>query len=238
MYRPTRDLDFLGYGEASTDRLRTIFQSLCSMDVESDDGLVFDPVSVRVEEIREDQEYGGLRVKLEAHLGDARIPLQVDVGFGDAITPEARETEYPTLLDLPKPHIKVYPLETVIAEKLQTMIALGIANSRMKDYHDLLVIADTFTVPGITLAKAIRATFDRRRTDLPVEVPLALSPEFSGDTGKQTQWQGFLNRMNLKGSTDLPQVVQRLRIFLLEPLEAARTDAVFDSNWAPDRPWS
>ena len=135
-HRPTRDLDLLGFGEPSIDGLAAIFQNLCSLTVEPD-GLTFDSDNVHVSEIREGQTYLGLRVKLVARLGTARIPVQVDIGFVDTVIPEATEIDYPTLLELPAPRIRAYPPETVVAEKLQAMVALGMQNSRMRDFYDL-----------------------------------------------------------------------------------------------------
>ncbi len=165
-HRPTRDLDLLGFGEASNERLTGIFHELCDVDVEPD-GLTFDAGSVRVAEIREGQAYQGQRVKLIGLLGTARVPVQIDVGFGDVVTPTAKEIDYPTLLDLPAPRIRAYPPETVVAEKLQAMVALGVQNSRMRDFYDLRIIARQFSFEGATLVAAVTATFYRRLTDIP-----------------------------------------------------------------------
>jgi len=161
-HRPTRDLDLLGFGEPSNERLTEVFERLCEVEVDPD-GLNFDPQSIRVAEIREGQIYMGQRVKLVAFLSTARIPVQVDVGFGDVVTPDAEEIEYPTLLDLPAPTIRAYPPETVIAEKLQAMVALGMQNSRMRDYYDLWIISRQFSFEGAALVAAVQATFNRRR---------------------------------------------------------------------------
>jgi predicted nucleotidyltransferase component of viral defense system len=150
-HRPTRDVDFLGFGDSSETGLRTVFRELCDIPVE-DDGLTLIADSIRVDTIRDDTEYGGMRVKLFGDLAGARIPIQADIGFGDAVTPKPRNIEYPTLLDSPAPKLKAYPLETVVAEKYQALIYLGMANSRMKDYYDLWVIAREFKFDGPTLA--------------------------------------------------------------------------------------
>lgn len=165
MHRPTRDLDLLGYGDPEAERLAEVFRSLCELAVD-DDGLAFEAGTVAVEAIREDQEYGGQRVKFDARLGQARIALQVDVGFGDAITPGAEEVEYPTLLGMAPPRLRAYPKETVVAEKLEAMVQLGLANSRMKDFYDLLVMSRTFAFEGEPLRRGdrgdVRAAGDRR----------------------------------------------------------------------------
>jgi len=168
MHRPTRDLDLLGFGDSGEGRLRAVFETLCGVAV-MDDGLTFAADSVAVEPIREDQEYGGQRVTVAVTLGQPRIVLQVDVGFGDAVTPAAEEVEYPTLLGMEPPRLRAYPKETVVAEKLEAMVKLGLANTRMKDFYDVLVMARTFPFDGDTLRRAITATFARRGTAVPLE---------------------------------------------------------------------
>jgi Nucleotidyl transferase AbiEii toxin, Type IV TA system len=192
-HRPTRDLDLLGRGDPSVDRLAAVFRAVCGATVE-DDGLLFDPAAVTAGKIKEDQEYEGVRVECVVRLGQARIDLQVDVGFGDAITPGPVTVQYPALLDLPAPELAAYPRETVVAEKFQAMVMLGIANSRMKDFFDLWVLARSFAFAGPTLADAIRATFVRRKTPVPAAPPLALTAEFGTDRGKVTQWAAFLKK--------------------------------------------
>jgi len=196
-HRPTRDLDLLGFGEASGESLTAVFHELCGVEVEPD-GLEFDPDSIRVTEIREGQSYQGQRVKLNARLGNANIPVQVDIGFGDVVTPAAQPIDYPTLLDLPAPRIRAYPPETVVAEKLQALVDLGMQNSRMKDFYDLWSIARQFSFEGQTLVAAVRAAFERRATTLPKTVPTGLSEEFSTDEQKNTQWRAFLERTQLR----------------------------------------
>lgn len=237
-YRPTRDLDLLGFGEASIDRMAEIFQQLCKLAVEPD-GLDFDAESVRVSEIREGQSYPGLRVKLIALLGTAKIPVQVDIGFGDAITPEATEIDYPTLLDLPAPRIRAYPPETIVAEKLQAIVTLGMQNSRMKDFYDLWVITRQFSFDGATLVRAVGATFKRRRTDIPNIMPIGLSDEFASDVHKTTQWKAFLARSQLKQTEiELRQVINELRTFVMPVLDAAANARDFVHSWISGGPWT
>jgi len=189
--RPTRDVDFLGYGDASPTAVAAVFRDVCGATVEPD-GLSFMSSTVRAAQIRDRQEYGGVRVSLTAMLGRARVPLQIDVGFGDAVTPRAEVTTFPALLDFPAPRVRAYPTASVVAEKFQAMVALGIANTRMKDFYDLYRLSETQDFDGETLAAAIRATFDRRATAIPTELPLALGDAFARDAEKQAQWNAFL----------------------------------------------
>lgn len=230
-HRPTRDLDLLGFGEASGERLTAVFQELCGVGVEPD-GLEFDPDSIRVAEIREDQSYQGQRVKLNARLGNAKIPAQVDIGFGDVVTPAAQPIEFPTLLDLPAPRIRAYPPETVVAEKLQALVDLGMQNSRMKDFYDLWSIARQFSFEGKTLVAAVSATFERRATTLPKTVPTGLSGEFANDEQKNKQWRAFLKRAQLRErELSLLQVVDDLRGFLMPAILAAEKGEDFRHSW-------
>lgn len=196
-YRPTKDLDLMTAQAQSAEQLETLFMKFCAEPVEEEDGLAFQALSVRVEEIREEDVYGGMRVTLQARLGKVRIPLQVDIGFGDAVTLEATKAKFPSLLGFDAPVLRMYPRETVVAEKFETLVTLGIANSRMKDYYDIWALARDFEFDGETLTAAIRATFQRRRTALPADIPLGLSDEFAADTGKQTQWRAFVRRSRL-----------------------------------------
>ena len=157
-----------------------------------DDGLMFLADTIRADRIRDDEVYGGVRVLLEVRLGNVRVPLQIDVGPGDAIVPGPEELEYPTLLKLPAPKLQAYSKESVVAEKFEAMIKLGMANSRMKDFYDLWVLAQRFEFQSTAFAAAIQATFDTRRTSLPVSGPLALRPDFFDLPNKQTQWRAFL----------------------------------------------
>jgi predicted nucleotidyltransferase component of viral defense system len=237
-YRPTKDLDLLGHGDASREGLTALFGQICRTQVEPD-GVEFDDKSIRATEIREDQEYQGQRLQLVAYLGTARISLQVDIGFGDVVTPGAEEIDYPTLLDFPAPRVRVYPRETVIAEKLQAMVALGIQNSRMKDFYDLWMMARQFEFEGPVLVEAIKATFDRRNTQIQRSEPSGLSDEFASDSDKLTQWKAFLKRTGLEDiGVDLPQVIHVLRTFLVPPIVAAVQGEIFDLAWTNGGPWS
>lgn len=179
-HRPTKDIDLLAHGEASTDRLRQVFADICRVKV-TDDGLLFEPESVTAEVIREDAIYDGVRLTISVRIGTGRTSIQVDVGFGDAVVPAPRKIEYPTFLEMPAPKLRAYAPETVVAEKLEAMVQLGMANSRMKDFYDIAYMSQTFDFDGPRLAKAVRATFGRRGTAIPTGTPLALTTEFAGD---------------------------------------------------------
>jgi len=235
-YRPTRDLDLLGSGDNSTERLSDVFKELCS--ISQDDGLVFVADSVSAEEIREDHEYDGVRVTMESRLGAAMIPLQIDIGFGDAVTPQPTYESFPTLLDMPAPRLKTYPRETVVAEKYEAMVRLGIANSRMKDFYDVWILLREFDFRGSILCEAIQTTFERRKTPLPKSTPLALSREFSQDPVKQAQWKAFSSRTQLKIPTDeLERVIAEIHSFLFPPTEALVQDRQFNLFWPAGGPW-
>lgn len=163
-YRPTRDADFLARGENSPERFFRIFRELCSVETEPD-GLRFDPDTVTAERIAEDADYEGVRVSFTAYLERAKIPIQIDIGFGDAVTPPPVENNYPTLLGSTAPRLLTYPRKTVVAEKLEAMVKLGIANSRMKDFYDMEVLSRTFSFGGKSLREAIHNTFERRGTE-------------------------------------------------------------------------
>jgi predicted nucleotidyltransferase component of viral defense system len=236
-HRPTRDVDFLGFGDSSETGLRTVFRELCDITVE-DDGVTLMADSIRVDTIRDDSEYGGMRVKLFGDLAGARIPIQADIGFGDAVTPKPKNIKYPTLLDSPAPKLKAYPLETVVAEKYQALVYLGMANSRMKDYYDLWVIAREFKFDGPTLADAVRNTFSRRQTPLPEHIPLGLSLEFYEDANKNTQWNAFVRKGMLATSPPtLKNVCLSLKAFLLPPTQALVRGEEFRANWGAGGPW-
>lgn len=236
-HRMTRDLDLLGRGTDAVPQIEQSFRELCALPVEPD-GIEFLAETVTGEEIREEQEYGGVRITMQALLGKARIPVQVDIGFGDAVTPGPEEVVFPTLLDLPAPRLRGYPRETVIAEKLHAMAVLGIANSRMKDFYDLWILARLFEFDGDNVRRAIAATFAARRTPVPTECPFALTEEFAADPVKQVQWQAFVRRGRLmETELVLSEVAAALRDFLVPPTLAAAAGAPFHCTWQSPGPW-
>jgi len=237
-HRATQDLDLLGYGDATVPHLEQVFRDICRVQVESD-GLEFKADTVGGEQIKEDQEYQGVRIKLTAILGAAQIPMQIDIGFGDAITPAPVMVEFPTLLDFPVPRLRAYPQETVVAEKFQAMVMLGIANSRMKDFYDIWFLSQQFKFEGEALSLAIKATFSRRRTSLPTLTPLALTPEFSEDKNKQKQWNAFIRKGKLRASTQsLSEVVVILQDFLMPPTLAVANNEPFLKIWPLSGSWT
>jgi hypothetical protein len=237
-HRPTRDADFLATGDSSPERFVRIFQELSAFEF-PDDALRFDAKTVKAERIKENADYEGVRVTLTAFLDKAQIPIQIDIGFGDTITPGPIETDYPTLLDLPSPHLLAYPHETVISEKLEAIVKLGIANTRMKDFHDLHSLANMFDFNGQILAEAIRATFLKRGTEFPSEgIPLAFTPEFYEDQMKVKQWNAFCNKnKSYIRQTELKDIVADLALFLVPVINSVKQGTEFRSTWTPADGW-
>lgn len=236
-HRPTRDADLLGFGPADIPHIEAVFRELCSANVESDDGILFQAETVRADEIRKDANYGGIRVTLVGILAGARCPVQVDVGFGDVVTPAPEPVDYPSMLpDLPAPILRAYPRYTVVAEKLEALVVLGIANSRVKDYFDLWVLARDVDFDGETLRRAIRATFDRRGTPIPDGVPFGLTEDFAQDSQKKNQWRAFLAKNALEPIA-LAEVLDLLRRFSIPALDAARLDASSCGHWPRGGDW-
>lgn len=236
-FRPTRDVDFLGFGDPAVDAVATTFREICRAEA-ADDGVAFDADGLRAEPIREDIAYGGVRILTQATIGVMRIPIRIDIGFGDAVTPGPLEVEYPVLLDAPAPKLRAYPWETVIAEKFEALVSLGLSNSRMKDFHDLWVLSERFEFERGALAAAVCATFERRATDLPIEVPPGLGDGFAGDPIKTTQWTAFLRRDRLADDgRALADVVVQIRDFLMPVAAAARDGAYGSVRWSPGGPW-
>jgi predicted nucleotidyltransferase component of viral defense system len=221
--RPTRDADLLGFGDLSDTQLLATFREICDVRVDAADAVSFDAASVKIAPIREADAYGGRRVTLVAKVGAARVKVQVDIGMGDAITPAPEWLEYPSLLGFPAPKLSAYPRETVVAEKLHAIVLLGLSNSRMKDYFDLLALLREGELNETLLAAAIAATFERRRTAVPDEVPEGLSDAFAADPSRQSQWGAFLSRSRLE-APNLANVVAELRENLIPVLRRARSD--------------
>jgi len=218
-HRPTHDADFLGFGSAEIPQVETVFRDICRIEV--DDGIVFDPDSVKAAAIRKEANYAGIRVTLLGMLDTARCPVQADIGFGDAVVPGPEEVDYPVILDeMPSPHLRVYPRYSVVAEKLEALTSLGMLNSRMKDYFDLWVLARYSEFDRQILIRAVAATFDRRQTRIPDGVPIGLSDEFATDPLKEKQWNAFL-RKNSIPPKPLSEVVTDLRDFLMPVLALA-----------------
>lgn len=240
IHRSTRDADFLGQGDNDPVRLEAIFRDLCSLSVE-DDGLVFDPSTVKAQRIREDEDYEGVRVTFLGLLDRAKIPIQIDIGFGDIITPAPEKVAFPTLLDSPQPVLLTYPRETVVAEKFEAMVKLGITNSRMKDFYDLRALAELFSFEGGVLLEAIQRTFERRKTPLPTakQPPFIFTPSFFEDETKNRQWNAFVtkNRLNF-GPITLRQIVSDIKRFLWPLLTADPARSPERLTWPANGPWT
>jgi predicted nucleotidyltransferase component of viral defense system len=218
-FRPTRDLDFLAFGDANPDAMLAVFREICAVTL--DDGVAFDTGSLTFDRNRDDLEYGGLRIKANATIAGARIRVIVDIGFGDAVEPEISELDFPVLLDQPSPRLPIYPREAVIAEKFHAMAALGRANSRMKDFYDIWELSRAYQFDEDRLAKAIRATFQRRKTEIPAEPPDALTTAFAQDDAKRQQWNSFVQGIEAE-APDLATVIADLSAFLMPCARTAR----------------
>jgi predicted nucleotidyltransferase component of viral defense system len=245
LHRPTKDIDLLGFGSNDTDVLVNDFKVICA--IEADDGLIFDIESIQGVRIKEDSLYQGVRVTGFAHLEKAKIGLQVDIGFGDAVTPNARLATIPSFLDFPAPIMKIYPVYTVIAEKFHAMVALGLFNSRIKDFYDIWMIAihglqegdfllggdalDGTALDGTLLVSAIRSTFNRRNTVMSTEMLSVFTAEFMQDTNKHKQWNAFLNKNRIVSDQSFENIQQGLRRFLEPAYQAAALGAEYPFKW-------
>jgi predicted nucleotidyltransferase component of viral defense system len=236
--RPTRDADLLGFGDLSDYALAATFAEICGTEVEPD-GITFDASSIRVAAIRPEDDYGGHRVTLLGRLGPARLRVQVDVGIGDAVSPDPEWLEYPSLLDLPRPFLRAYRPETVIAEKMHAMVVLGAKNSRMRDFFDVHALAVRESFDGDVLVGSLSTTFERRNTEIPIDLPLALTPAFVDVEGKRAQWSAFVRRIRSSAAAEeLADVIEVIAVFLGPVLTAAAGDQRYPFRWRPGGPWT
>jgi predicted nucleotidyltransferase component of viral defense system len=227
-FRPTRDLDLLGYGDPDAAAIAETFRSICTMEV-NDDGVEFKTEKLVVESIRAATEYGGVRVRMPATIDRAVIAMQIDVGFGDAVTPAPVAITYPVLLNSPAPRIRAYPPETVIAEKFHAIVTNGITNSRLKDYYDLWLISRTFEFRRSVLSNAVRKTFECRGTALPVESPVGLTPAYAA--AWNVQWTAFLRRERLAvAPADLVVLIEDLAVFLVASLAKDEIELLWNAK--------
>jgi predicted nucleotidyltransferase component of viral defense system len=217
-FRPTRDVDFLGFGDPNPEKVVAIFREICA--VAQDDGVQFDAHEIKVELNREELEYGGLRLRTQATIDGARIPVVIDIGFGDAIEPGLDDIDYPVLLDAPAPKLRGYRHETVVAEKFEAIVKLGQANSRVKDFYDLWKLSREHQFEGDGLARAIAATFARRKTAIPTEQPIGLTKAFGDDPAKQQLWTAFAKNIGAE-LPPLGEVIEELAVFFLPAAVAA-----------------
>lgn len=237
-HRATRDLDLLSFGNNDIEHVVDTLSKILSIEC-SDDGLKFLLGQMKGERIKTDQKYQGVRVNVVASLDTAIIHLQIDVGFGDVITPKAQEIDYPTLLSLPSPRLLVYPKETVIAEKFHAMVLLGLTNTRMKDFYDLWVLTTTQEFEGNLVLRAIKRTFEKRASvELSNNLPIALTEEFYNDVGKKAQWNSFIKRTKIKSSLTLAETITKLRDFLVPVSKALIKQEPFDLVWCSQEGWN
>lgn len=231
-FRSTGDLDLLGQGENGIDAVKRIFGEIAALDSDPPDGLVFDTAQMRTDTLRADANYSGVSLRFDALLGRARLPIMVDIGYGDVITPAPTELEFPTLLAMPAAKLKAYPPETVIAEKVEAMTSLGLANSRVKDLYDLWAIAQTFDFEGAVLADAVKATFTRRGTALDGATPAMLTRAYTEDPTRQQLWRAFLQgRTEIENApADLTVIARDVEVFVA-PILAAASSGDIIGNW-------
>ncbi|CAM3702474.1 hypothetical protein LLO_2898 [Legionella longbeachae NSW150] len=219
-HRPTKDIDLLGFGDNDLAYVKQTFSKICR--ISTDDGISFLSESVTVDTIKKDGGYTGARVELFGELAKAKIKIQIDIGYGDAVTPGPIDAHYPVLLsDLPAPKIWTYPIYTVIAEKLHAIALLGMANSRLKDYLDLYVLLSNEQIDNQVLAKAIQATFNRRGMDLPEALPVGLTDEFANDPSRESMWKAFLRKNELE-QKPLTEVIAVIRNLIQVPYSLAK----------------
>ncbi|WP_065755762.1 nucleotidyl transferase AbiEii/AbiGii toxin family protein [Bradyrhizobium paxllaeri] len=218
-HRPTRDLDLLGFGESDPQLTLGLFKEIC--ETQADDGVTFDTGTLEVDTVRDDSGYRGLRLKCYATIDGARVRIVIDIGYGDATEPGLNEIELLPLLNQPAPRLRAYPPETVIAEKFQAMVHLGLANTRLKDFYDIWVLARTYEFKDDRLARAIEATFARRKTEIPADRPDALTKAYADDPTKVQQWTVFIQDVAVDPDP-LPGVVETLATFLMPHAEKAR----------------
>ncbi|MBI4249431.1 MAG: nucleotidyl transferase AbiEii/AbiGii toxin family protein [Elusimicrobia bacterium] len=234
--RATRDIDFLGRMPNTVEKLEAVVREVCEAKAEPD-GIVFDPGSVKGARIKEDADYEGVRIRFIGKVGQARAYMQIDFGFGDVVFPKPEEIDYPTILDMPKPKLKGYPRETVVAEKFDAMVKLDMLNSRMKDFYDIWLLAQQFDFDGENLREAVAKTFANRKTGMSTE-PTALSKEFSENAEKRTQWTAFIRRTRLENAPrELGEVVAVLRDFLLPIATAIVAGDRRSIFWKAPGPW-
>lgn len=235
--RTTLDIDFLGRYDNQVVSIESVMKDVCDVVVEPD-GLVFDAKTVQGRKIKEDADYEGVRIKFVGLLERARIAMQIDVGFGDVIHPGIKVIDYPVILDLPKPHLNGYPAESVVSEKFEAMVKLGVVNSRMKDFYDVWLIIHQFNFDGLSLAGALKKTFDHRQTDIPNGKPLFVQEIYNEESDRQALWKMFLMKNDIKHAPEkLSTIANEIEGFIVEPLSALNKGTKFNKEWKPSGPW-
>jgi predicted nucleotidyltransferase component of viral defense system len=236
-YRPTVDIDLLGSVENSPENLESIFKEVCQMDIE-DDGIQFHEDTIFSQTTQVDSEYYGVRVEFQATLDSARVRMKIDIGFGDVVTPEAREIQYPVLLDMEQPVMRGYPSETVVAEKLQTLMKHGLANSRMKDFYDIWMLAMRFDFDGNLLQQAIESTFEARATPLSVDTFRDIAKDLSVDEFMQSRWNSYVKKSSLPVSPPgFPELIRFIVAFIAPIINQEKGNKVRHQKWLPGERW-
>jgi hypothetical protein len=235
--RTTLDIDFLADYDNQIAIIEKVIKDVCNVPVTSD-GLVFDAETVRGQSIKEEMEYEGVRVKFIGLLERSRIPMQIDVGFGDVIHPRPNVIDYPIILDFPKPHLKGYPVESVVSEKFEAMVKLGLLNSRMKDFYDVWIMMRQFDFSGAQLTEALKKTFKRRKTALPEDRPFFVEEIYNEKSDRQTLWKAFLKKGDIKLALErLSDTAREIEEFLIKPLDAIKNGYKFNKAWKLPGPW-
>lgn len=235
--RTTLDIDFLANYDNQAATIEKVMQDICNVSV-TPDGLVFDAETVKGQKIKEEMEYEGVRVKFIGLLGRSRIPMQIDVGFGDVIYPRPKVIYYPVILDFPKPHLKGYPPESMVSEKFEAMVKLGLLNSRMKDFYDIWLMMRQFNFNGLHLVEALKRTFKRRKTTLPGDRPFFAEEIYDEKSDRQTLWKAFLKKGDIKLAPErLSDTARDIEEFLMEPLDAIKNNHKFNKVWKMPGPW-
>jgi hypothetical protein len=235
--RPTMDIDLLGKTSNDPSALARVIQEICRQSAAAD-GMQFDAGSVVAQSIAEEADYHGVRLWFRGSLGTAKVTIQIDVGFGDVVTPSPTLVDYPTLLGDPAPRLLAYPRESAVAEKFQVMLRRAQLNSRLRDYYDIWLLSRSFTFDGKLLASAIQKTCQRRGTEIPVE-PVALTVVFLEDPAKQRQWAAYRRKSQLHDSPQsLGEIVQVVGAFLNPIARALGSGRQFAGTWQPTGPWA
>lgn len=235
--RTTRDIDFLARFDNRVENIETVVRSVCDLAVEPD-GLIFDAKTVQGRKIKEDADYEGVWVKFIGFLDRSRIPIQIDFGFGDIVYPKTMTIDYPVILDFPKPHLKGYPIESVVSEKIEAMVKLGLLNSRMKDFFDIWLMMHQFDFNGVNLMGALKKTFNHRKTDIPKGRPLFAAEIYDEKSDRQTLWKAFLRKGDIKNAPEkLATIAKEIEGFLIKPLDAISKELEFRAEWKLSGPW-
>ena len=233
-HRPTADIDLLGYGTNEPQKLKALFTEICSLSLS--DGLNFTQISTDI--LQKGQKYQGVRLKIRGELENIPVTSQIDIGYGHIITPEPQNGEFPTLLGRSSPKLKIYPKETIVAEKLEALVGLGLRNSRLKDYYDLLYLSRNFAFEGKILQTAITNTFNRRETSLPTEIPVGLTEKYLEYNPQRSKlWKKLYSQGTMGARPKLSEALTELREFLVPPLIAAANNSKFNVYWSKEEKW-